>query len=86
MKLIMNFKTNWWDPVKSGKEKKFDTGSQMRGVAATDLPLRQNLYFATDTDYMLLASYNDNRTVQFWQTLQSNFDKFCHKEPRKGNF
>lgn len=45
----------------------------MRGVSCTDLPLRQALYFGTDSDNLLLASYNDMITTEFWSALQENF-------------
>ena len=52
----MNFKNNWWD---IGKKQEYRTVDQMRGVSVTDMPIRQTLYFGTNTDNMLLASYND---------------------------
>lgn len=70
----MNFKTNWWDFTKNNPE--FSTGQQMRGVSSTDLPIRQTLYFGTDTDNMILASYNDKNTTDYWSVLQDNFEPF----------
>ena len=42
----------------------------------TDLPIRQTLYFGTNADNMLLASYNDMITTQYWSVLQQHFDEF----------
>ena len=52
----------------------------MRGVSVTDLPIRQTLYFGTNTDNLLLASYNDMITTEFWSVLQKNFLQFNHAE------
>merc|ERR1712087_549919 len=52
------------------------------GYAITDLPLRQCYYFGTDPingHSLLLASYNDMRTVAFWQALESG-ERFHGKE------
>ncbi len=54
----------------------YKTGTYMRGVSTTDLPIRQSLYFGTDTDNLLLASYNDMVTTEFWSALQENFPKW----------
>ena len=48
----------------------------MRGVSVTDMPLRQALYFGTNNDNYLLASYNDMITTEFWSVLQDQFDDF----------
>jgi len=48
----------------------------MRGVSATDLPIRQCLYFGNSTDNFLLSAYNDMITTEFWKALQINFEKF----------
>ena len=61
IKVIMNFKTNWWDI--SHKMNQYKSMEQMRGVSVTDLPIRQTLYFGTNTDNLLLASYNDMITT-----------------------
>jgi hypothetical protein len=54
---------------------------QMRGVSVTDLPMRQTLYFGTNVDNLLLVSYNDMITTEFWSVLQKNFPtKFKHIE------
>lgn len=55
----------------------------MRGVSATDLPLRQCLYFGNSSDNFLLASYNDMVTTEFWKYLQINFDKFTPNQTKK---
>lgn len=47
----------------------------MRGVSVTDLPLRQTLYFSSGADNLLLASYNDMVTTEFWITLYNNFSE-----------
>lgn len=69
----MNFRHNWWD---IGKSEEFRATTQMRGVSATDLPMRQALYFGTNADNMLLASYNDMITTEYWSVLQKNFSDF----------
>ena len=45
----------------------------MRGVSVTDLPTRQTLYFSSGADNILLASYNDMSTTEFWSALHENF-------------
>lgn len=50
----------------------------MRGVSVTDLPARQTLYFSSGADNMLLASYNDMVTTEFWTTLHENFEEVWH--------
>ena len=60
IKIILNFTKNWWD---IGKKEEFRTATQMRGVSVTDLPIRQTLYFGTNADNMILASYNDMITA-----------------------
>lgn len=80
----MNFNSNWWD---IGKTEEFRATTEMRGVSVTDLPIRQALYFGTNTDNMLLASYNDMITTEYWKVLQQNFNDFqpvCLK--KKKNF
>lgn len=73
-KLLMGFETEddgtpWW--------KKFLDIDNGRSI--TDLPMRQCYYFGTDTTdskdkerkaSLLLASYNDMRTVDFWKPLE----------------
>ena len=46
---------------------------EMRGVSVTDLPIRQTLYFSSGEDNLLLASFNDMATTEFWTTLHENF-------------
>ncbi|ALX50043.1 hypothetical protein AOX59_16530 [Lentibacillus amyloliquefaciens] len=61
-KLLMGFNDPWW---------KNDLGIK-EGKASTDLPMSQCVYFGTDPDNahsLLLASYNDYRTVHFWNSL-----------------
>ena len=59
----------------------------MRGVSVTDLPIRQALYFGTNSDNMLLASYNDMITTQYWSVLQNNFNEFRpHLKSNKKHF
>lgn len=45
----------------------------MRGLSLTDLPIRQTLYFSSGPDNMILASYNDMVTTEFWTALHDNF-------------
>jgi hypothetical protein len=47
----------------------------MRGVSVTDLPIRKTMYFSSGQDNLLLASYNDMITTEFWTTLHDNFSK-----------
>lgn len=47
----------------------------MRGVSVTDMPLRQTLYFSSGNENLLLGSYNDMGTTEFWTALQNNFEK-----------
>lgn len=64
-KIIMGFETPWW---------KEDFGATS-GHSVTDLPIRQCYYFGTDpsnSHSLLLASYNDMRTVTFWKALEDN--------------
>ena len=81
IKVIMNFRTNWWDI--SQKRQEYKSTKQMRGVSITDLPIRQCLYFGTATDNLLLASYNDMITTEYWSVLQKNFLKFEHQAKQK---
>ena len=79
IKVIMNFKTNWWD-ISHNPNLPYKSMDQMRGVSVTDLPIRQTLYFGTNTDNLLLASYNDMITTEYWTVLQKNFLQFNHIE------
>lgn len=91
IKIIMNFSENWWDPSKINPDE-FRSHENMTGVSVTDLPLRQTLYFGTNEDNMLLASYNDMITTEYWSTLQEHFPDYiyqplnkkkCYKVPNK---
>ena len=84
MKIVMNFDRNWWDPNLKINEEYAQTYKntqlvssveEMRGVSVTDLPARQTLYFSNGPDNLLLASYNDMITTEFWTTLHNNFSK-----------
>jgi monoamine oxidase len=67
-KLFLFFKQRWWE--KLGID---------RGRSICDLPLRQTYYMAPDSHYepgkstppwgLLMASYDDQRAVEFWQGL-----------------
>jgi hypothetical protein len=66
-KLLMVFESPngkpWWNK-QLGIEK---------GRSVTDLPMRQCYYFGTDEETnasLMLASYNDMRTVDFWKPLE----------------
>jgi ABC-type sulfate transport system substrate-binding protein len=56
----------------------------MRGVSITDLPARQTLYFSSGSDNLLLASYNDMITTEFWTTLHENFSKVWQPSSKHG--
>lgn len=61
-KLLMGFESAWWT-------EKFGVTA---GKAITDLPMSQCYYFGTDphnAHALFLASYNDMRTVHFWNSL-----------------
>ena len=61
-KLLMGFEEPWWHEL---------TGAHA-GESITDLPMRQCYYFGVDTENhhsLFLASYNDMRTVPFWNVL-----------------
>ncbi|MBR9920898.1 MAG: FAD-dependent oxidoreductase [Bacteroidetes bacterium] len=65
LKILMGFEYPWWVDD-------FDTKA---GHSITDLPIRQCYYFGTDPNdshSMLLGSYNDMRTVTFWQALANS--------------
>jgi len=67
-KLLMAFepgeyKKPWW----------YNTLGIEKGRSVTDLPMRQCYYFGTDPETkasLMLASYNDMRTVDFWKPLE----------------
>ncbi len=84
MKIVMNFDRSWWNPdiaFNKKYEKTYKNTNlissveEMRGVSVTDLPARQTLYFSSGSDNLLLASYNDMSTTEFWSTLHENFHK-----------
>lgn len=61
-KLLMGFEHPWW-------HKLIDAHA---GESITDLPMRQCYYFGVDQENdhsLFLASYNDMRTVPFWNVL-----------------
>ena len=65
LKILMGFEYPWW---------KDDFGT-MAGHSITDLPMRQCYYFGVDPDNhhsLFLGSYNDMRTVTFWQALANS--------------
>lgn len=65
LKILMGFENPWW---------KEDFGT-LAGHSITDLPLRQCYYFGTDPNdshSLFLGSYNDMRTVTFWQALANS--------------
>ena len=65
LKILMGFEEPWW---------KEDFGT-LAGHSITDLPLRQCYYFGTDkndSNSLFLGSYNDMRTVTFWQALANS--------------
>jgi hypothetical protein len=87
MKIVMNFDRSWWNPNIAFNNKYQETYKntnlissveEMRGVSITDLPARQTLYFSSGSDNLLLASYNDMVTTEFWSTLHENFAKVWH--------
>lgn len=64
-KIIMGFEEPWWT----------DEFGATSGHSVTDLPIRQCYYFGTDpinSHSLMLASYNDMRTVTFWKALEDN--------------
>jgi monoamine oxidase len=65
LKILMGFEYPWW---------KDDFGT-LAGHSITDLPLRQCYYFGTDPNdshSLFLGSYNDMRTVPFWQAIANS--------------
>ena len=68
LKLLMAFEKPWW--LKPGD----DSATTNIPHSVTTLPLRQTYYFGVDQTNqhgLLLASYNDMRTVPFWKTFES---------------
>ncbi|MEC4726637.1 FAD-dependent oxidoreductase [Shewanella sp. D64] len=72
-KLLMAFDTPWWQSVEvPGTDDKIE-----HGHATTDMAMRQCYYFGTQqeaekTNGVMLASYNDMRTVSFWKPLEKD--------------
>lgn len=65
LKILMGFERPWWQE---------DFGTKA-GHSITDLPMRQCYYFGTDPDNshsLFLGSYNDMRTITFWQALANS--------------
>lgn len=74
-KLLMGFDYPWW---------KDDFGATS-GHSVTDLPMRQCYYFGTDPDdshSLFLASYNDMRTVTFWEPLDDLPERYVPQPTR----
>lgn len=74
VKILLGFEEPWW---KKGL-------GAMAGESITDLPMRQCYYFGVDpknSHSLFLASYNDMRTVSFWQALE-NGEKFQTRETK----
>jgi len=62
LKILLGFEEPWWK----------DAIGAMAGESITDLPMRQCYYFGVDPENshsLFLASYNDMRTIPFWQAL-----------------
>ena len=73
-KLLMGFEHPWWRDL---------LGAQA-GESITDLPMRQCYYFGVDPENdhsLFLASYNDMRTVPFWNVLADCKDGERRFEP-----
>lgn len=43
-----------------------DDSEEMRGASITDLPIRKTFYFSSGPDNVLLSSYNDMQSADFW--------------------
>lgn len=68
LKLLLGYEYAWWKPL-----------GLVAGVSVTDMPIRQTLYFGTESDMggdpnnhhsLLLGSYNDMVTIPFWKGLE----------------
>ncbi|WP_281987677.1 FAD-dependent oxidoreductase [Aquimarina aggregata] len=73
-KILLGFEDPWWEKGLGAKA----------GESITDLPMRQCYYFGVDpknSHSLFLASYNDMRTVSFWQALEKG-EKFQTTETR----
>lgn len=74
-KLLMGFEHPWWHELSGARA----------GESITDLPIRQCYYFGVDPENhhsLFLASYNDMRTVPFWNVLAGMTDEAETFEPR----
>lgn len=74
LKILMGFESPWW----------VDDFGTLSGHSITDLPMRQCYYFGTDPDddhSLFLGSYNDMRTVTFWQALANSRRKGVKERP-----
>ncbi|NQY78732.1 MAG: FAD-dependent oxidoreductase [Candidatus Caenarcaniphilales bacterium] len=74
VKILLGFEEPWWENTLGAKA----------GESITDLPMRQCYYFGVDpknSHSLFLASYNDMRTVSFWQALEQG-EKFKTKETK----
>ncbi|HKK76664.1 MAG TPA: FAD-dependent oxidoreductase [Saprospiraceae bacterium] len=63
-KILLGFEEPWWEATLKAKA----------GESITDLPMRQCYYFGVDPENshsLFLGSYNDMRTVAFWQALEN---------------
>lgn len=75
LKILMGFEYPWWSQDFPGTE---------NGHSITDLPLRQCYYFGSDPNdshSLLLGSYNDMRTVTFWQALADSRNEVGPERP-----
>lgn len=74
VKILLGFEEPWWEAGLGA----------MAGESITDLPMRQCYYFGVDpvnSHSLFLASYNDMRTVTFWQALEAG-EKFQTRETK----
>lgn len=74
-KILMGFEQPWW-------REDFEADA---GHSITDLPMRQCYYFGVDPDdshSLFLGSYNDMRTVTFWEVLASQPERFKPRATR----
>ncbi|EKU45487.1 flavin monoamine oxidase family protein [Staphylococcus massiliensis] len=72
LKLLLGFDSPWWKECLGAEH----------GKSSTDLPMRQCYYFGTDeanNKSLLLASYNDMRTVNFWKSMMKSKENKCIK-------
>ncbi len=68
LKILLGFEEPWWEK----------TLGAHAGESITDLPMRQCYYFGVDpknSHSLFLASYNDMRSVSFWQALETRNKK-----------